>query len=212
MPYTPPSLATLRASVARDLRDPTYKTFSTTEVNDLINAGIVEVSRVAPVESLQSVVFQGNQAEYPVAVTDAFRVELYVDGEYNATIPPNTDDDSAQGGWDLFGGMLHVPWSLVPRLSEDTQDTFRVWGYRNRSTLSADNESLEGDADIEQSVRTYALLEGYQRLVNSRALFQQWVQTPGNSDVSPTQLMGFAQTYESQWQRIRQQMRKLRRR
>jgi hypothetical protein len=213
MVYAPPILSVLATSVSRDLRDPTNKTFTLPEVKDFIRSGVVEVSSVSPIESIETISFVADTAAYACGLIDAFRVEVVNDNGYVGAIQPNTSDDvGAQGGWDLFAGLLHVPWVYASRLNPDTNDSFRVWGYRPRVVPTLDNEVLDGDAAFEQGVRTYALLEGYQRLVNSRSLFQQWTQSPGNSDVSPTQLAGFATNYEQQWQRMRQQMRRLRRR
>jgi hypothetical protein len=77
--------------------------------------------------------------------------------------------------------------------------------------LTSDGDVLEGDAEAEMGVRLYAALTGYQRLQNDRALFQQWLAIPGNTDVSPTQLDGMANTYLSQWNRHRNHIRTLRR-
>jgi uncharacterized protein YukE len=198
-------------SVATDLRDPTNTTFTVTELDGLIGEGISEVSRVYPIESVDTVPFSDGVADYPVAFEQIFRVEFFRDGEYQSTIPSNHDDDSAQGGWDLFAGSLHLPWARVPYMFQAT-DTLRVWGYVTRSQLTAVDDVFEGDADAEYGVRSYAVLAGYQRLLNSRALFQQWTTESMNTDMGPRWLMAAAQAYESQWQRIRQQLRNLRRR
>jgi hypothetical protein len=210
--YTPPTLAQLRGRVSTDLRDPTNKTFTTAEVDLLINQAVVEVSRAHPKEVIESTPIEIGASEYQCLMESVFRVELFRDGAYYQTVPPNSSDDSAQGGWDLFAGTLHLPWSMVGHFSDEHVDSLRVWGYLPREQMDAEGESLDGDADIESGVRVYAVLTGYQRLVNSRALFQQWTTDSDNTDVSPTQLMGFAQGYEAQWQRIRQQLRLLRRR
>jgi hypothetical protein len=210
--YAPPTLEQLRARVAADLRDPLYKTFMAADIDALINGAVVEVSRAYPKQVVSSVVYDTGVADYPVDFTDIFRVEVFRDGVYAFTIPPNESDDSAQGGYDTFAGAVHLPWYVVARLSETTDDSIRLWGYRNREIMETATESLDGDAEFEHGVRTYSVLTGYQRLANSRALFQQWTQDSNNTDVSPTQLLGMAQAFESQWQHIRQQLRTLRRR
>jgi hypothetical protein len=214
MVYAPPTLAVLRGKVATDLRDPTNTTFTTAELNGLIGEAISEVSRIYPIEAVDSIPFATGVAEYAVDFEEVFRVEWFRNNAYQATIPTNHDDDSAQGGWDLFGGVLHLPWSRVPYMIPG--DTLRVWGYQTRSQFSngtpGETEVFDGDADAEYAVRTYAVLSGYQRLLNSRALFQQWTTDSVNSDMGPRWLMATAQAFESQWQRIRQQLRTLRRR
>jgi hypothetical protein len=210
--YAPPSLATLRGYVAMDLRDSGLKTFTAPEVNALINGAIVEVSRVYPKEAIDAIVFDTGASAYPTDFEQVFRCEVFRNGVYYATIPPNESDDSAQGGFDLFGGEIHLPWSAVARLVETSNDSLRLWGYKPRDILETDAESLDGDADTEHAVRLHAVLTGYQRLANSQALFQQWTQESRNTEVSPTQLIGMASTFESQWQRVRQQLRTLRRR
>ena len=69
----------------------------------------------------------------------------------------------------------------------------------------------EVDAEAESAIRLYALMRGYQRLQQDRALFQQWLAIPGNKDISPTQLDGMANTYMADWHRHRNQMRRIRR-
>jgi hypothetical protein len=211
MVYSPKTREQLRTAVATDLRDPTGTTFTPTEIDGLINEGISEVSRVYPREATDTVAFVEGVSAYPVDFEQIFRVEWFRDGVYQATIPSNHDDDSAQGGWDHFAGSLHLPWSRVPYMFEAT-DTLRLWGYQTRNQLTDDAEVFDGDADAEFGVRTYAVLTGYQRLLNSRALYQQWTLESVNSDMGPRWLMAAADSYERQWQRIRQQLRNLRRR
>jgi hypothetical protein len=197
--------------VSSDLRDPTNTTFLVPEVNELLNEGINEVSRVYPLEVMETVNIQTGIADYPVDFEEVFRVEWFREGTYQATIPSNQSDDSAQGGFDLFAGSLHIPWARIPYFDELT-DSLRLWGYQSRTQLDAEGEIFEGDADAEFGVRTYAVLTGYQRLLNSRALYQQWTMDSVNTDMGPRWIMEAANSYERQWQRIRQQLRLMRRR
>jgi hypothetical protein len=210
--YVPPTLVALRSSVAADLRDPAFKTFTEPEVTALINGAVVEVSRAYPKEVIDTVDFVTGTGSYATDFEDVFRCEVWRNSAYYLTIPSNESDDSAQGGFDLFAGQIHLPWAVIAGMNTTSDDTIRLWGYQPRELFASDGDSLDGNADVEHAVRVHSVLTGYQRLASSRALFQQWTQDGTNTDVSPTQLLSMAQTYESQWQRIRQQLRTLRRR
>jgi hypothetical protein len=212
MPYTPPSLTTLIASTSRDLRDPANKVFSTQEVTDFINWGLVECNRAYPLAQVETVditdLITPDKADrvYVVASREIYRVEVYTDGEFREQVPEGVDYSNT--GWDLFGSTLTLPtWLLL----DPARDTVKVYGYLDRETLSAGGDIAETDAEAEMGLRLYATLTGYQRLQNDRAQFQQWLALPGNNDISATQLDGMANTYLGQWNRHRNQMRRLRR-
>lgn len=211
MPYTPPSLATLRASVSRDLRDASNKTFSTNEVDDLIDWGFVEVNRIYPLMAIETVDItvdgDGNPVRvYTIESKEVSRVERWRDGAYSALVPDYQGD--ANSGWDLWGSTLTLPTWLE---LDANLDNLKVYGYQDREMLVNNSDIAETDAEAEAGIRTYAALMGYQRLQNDRALFQQWLSLPGNNDISPTQLQGMTNTYLAQWDRQRSQMRRIRR-
>lgn len=211
MAYAPPDRTTLRAAVARDLRDPSYETFTTTELDDLLNLAVVEVGRVYPKQSVQELVpAENGQEVFPCDAYALFRVERLQEGYTPVGCPPNGDSDTGQGGWDLHGGNLYLPRFFTASLVA-ADHTIRVWGYWPRELFDDDADTLDGDAECEFAVRTVATLNGYQRLQNDRLLFQQWLTNTGNTDVSPNQLAQTADLYQSQWREMRNRLRTLQR-
>lgn len=211
MPYTAPDRTTLRASVARDLRDPDNATFTVEELDDLLNLAVVEVGRVYPKQQVIEITPDDDAQE--VFVTDAyalFRVEVLQEGYDPSGIPINGSEYTAQGGWDLHAGNLYLPRFATRGLVADTH-TLRIWGYWPRELFTDDTDTLDGDAECEFAVRTVATLNGYQRLQNDRLLFQQWLTNTGNTDVSPNQLAQTADMYQSQWREQRNRLRTLQR-
>jgi hypothetical protein len=211
MPYTSPTLETLIASVSRDLRDKTNKVFTTTEVTDLINWGLVEVNRVYPLAQVETVDITATlgviDRAYAIESREIYRVEVYRDGVFREQVPEG--DEQSNTGWDLFGSTFTLPGYLS---LDASRDSVKVYGYQDREMLGPSLSNVaETDAEAEMGLRLFATLTGYQRLQNDRALFQQWLALPGNNDISPTQLDGMANTYLAQWGRHRNQMRRLRR-
>ena len=212
MTYTQPTLSQLRDSVEQDLRDSSNEAFSTAEVDDLINEGIVEVNRIYPLPEIEDVDIvdtdeDGNvDRTYTITSTEVQRAEVWRDGEFRENVPEF--DSVGNSGYDIWGSTLTVPTWVV--LDEDT-DTIKLYGYTDRAYLSDDADVAEFDAEAEYAVRTFAKMRGYQALQNDRSLFQQWMKVPGNNDISPTQLDGLVNTYIGQWERQRGHLRRIRR-
>ena len=212
MTYTAPDLSTLRTAVARDLRDPDLKTFTETELNDLINLGVVEVGRVYSKQDVQELAVEDDgQQIYPTDAIALFRVELIKDSVVYAGVPANAHETTGEGGWDLHGGDLYIPRTFTAHLKAEESPTVRIWGYWPRELFAEDTDVLDGDAEAEFAVRTVATLNGYQRLQNDRLLFQQWLTNTGNTDVSPNQLAQTADLYQSQWREMRNRLRNIQR-
>ena len=212
MAYTQPTLAQLRDSVEQDLRDSSNEAFSTAEVDDLINEGIVEVNRVYPLQEIETVDIidtdeDGNvDRTYTITSTEVQRAEVWRDGEFRETIPEI--DTVGNSGWDIWGSTFTLPTWVV--LDEDV-DSVLLYGYGNRDYLSDDADVAEFDAEAEYAVRCFAKMRGYQALQNDRALYQQWLKAPGNNEMSPTQLDSMVNTYIAQWERQRSHLKRVRR-
>lgn len=212
MTYTPPTRAALRASVLRDLRDPNGATFTANEVDDLLFISIVEVGRIYPKEDVRELTVASDyQRQIACDAASLFRVEVIRDGRVVAAVPYNTHENTAEGGWDLHGGNLFLPWFVSGGLLTDDSPTVRVWGYWERDQFTGDSDTLDGDAETEFAVRTFSVLNGYQRLQNDRLLFQQWLTNTGNTDVSPNQLSQTVDLYQRQWSEARNRLRKVQR-
>lgn len=211
-PYTAPSLATLRTSVARDLRDEEMKTWSPQQIDDLINAGIGEINRIRPLESVLPVALVDGTSVYPVTFSTIFRVEARRSGGPTlvwSPIPESRGEVGVQDGWDLFGGVLTMPSTLTLVAATDE---VRVWGYEDRQPVYFDDDfpSFIDHLD-EDGVRAYARYIGAEMLLHDRLLFGQWQTQSNNSDVSPTQMLQTVGTFQSAWETTRNRLRRLRR-
>ena len=120
------TLAELRIQVANDIRDPLMATFPAPQIDALINAGMNEVSRVYPKETIESVTPLAGTYTYAVEADAVFRVELQRNGVFQRYIPEN-EDVSSQGGWEFWANMLRLPAPTVDAMIPDT-DSLDVWG------------------------------------------------------------------------------------
>ena len=212
MVWSAPTLEDMRASVSRDLRDPSNNTFTTDEVDDLVRMGIVEVSRIHPKEEVRLLMVESAlQDSFACDALALFRVEAIGSDGYLVGVPVSVSNEDAAGGWDLHGGTLYLPGYIFNRFTSVPGPSVRVWGYWPRDVLTEDAEVFDGDADAEYATRAYALTLGYQRLQNDRVKSQQWMTTTGNTDVSPNQLAQTADMYQSEWRAYRQRIRTLQR-
>jgi hypothetical protein len=194
--------------VARDIRDPLLSTFSEDQVNDFINGGMNEVNRVYPKEVIEDVTPVEDQYAYSTAARNPFRVEFYRDNRLWKYLPHN-EDESSGGGWDWFAEQLHLPSSHVDQVAPG--DFWRVWGYGSRAQLEDDEQVADVDVDGEWGIRMYARWMAYQTMTQERSLFKQWQAQSQNTDISETQLQQLVMTYAQEWDRARNQLRRLRR-
>src|SRR5687767_10842399 len=101
------TLADLRTYVSRDLRDPNNNTFSTTEVDDLVNQGIDALADVYPKEIVTTVgTVSGGVLTYSVSsYSNIYRVDIYTsDGSYRTEIPHAFEGRNS--GWETHGSVL----------------------------------------------------------------------------------------------------------
>ena len=203
------TLAELRDKVANDIRDPLFATFTESQVDALINAGVNEVSRVYPKELLDDVTLVADTYSYATEARQVFRVEHYRDNRVHALLYPN-EADSSQGGWEVFAGEIHLPQGFVDHASIGS-DFVRLWGYGERAQLTADAQVLDADADGEWGIRYYARWQAFQAMLHDRALFKQWQGVSQNTDITPAQLQQDVLTYAGEWERHRNRLRRLRR-
>lgn len=102
------TFAQLKTAVARDLRDPDNKTFTTTELGDMINFGIAECSRLAPQRFIEDVEVATGQAVYAIRGGTANLVangsfETGEDGDESVlsgfTEADTSNDETVLNGW-----------------------------------------------------------------------------------------------------------------
>lgn len=208
MAYTAPTLAELRASVLRDLRDPNAEVFSNTEVDDYIRGGIADLNTVAPIEGSETIPFAVAQTAYTTVLKEPFRVEVWREGKPWAQVPYNTDN-LMQQGWEWMAGDITLPHAYLNYLV--LGDLLICYGYTSRDYPELDTDVLEVDPDGEFAIRRYAQAQGYGSLSSDRALFQQWQAQPNNSDVTPAGLEGMRSRAEGMWNSERNHLRILRR-
>lgn len=205
----PPTLAELRTKVSRDLRDTQNRTFLAAYVDDLINAGIEEMSRLVPREIVDEIDPAAGVYRYSTECETAFRLESWR-GDTLLGVMPQNEGDSSQSGWELFGGFLYLPVAWVDQ-SQIGTDIFNLWGYAARAQLTADAQVAQLDDNTEWGVRRYARAQAFALMQNDRALFKQWQGASQNTDVSPNQLNQMVALYASEWDRTRNYLRRLRR-
>lgn len=198
----------LRDRIARDIRDPAYGTFTSAQVDDLMEDGIAEVSLVYPLQIVEIVAPLAGIYYYAVRSEHTFRVEVYRDDEFYREV--DQADGPSQSGYDLHASTIFIPKTVIDNLDPDTDD-IRIWGYTNRKRPTADGEVLELDDRAEFAVRAYAQWKAYQLLANDRTLFKQWQAQTKNTDISVNQVLTTAQTYSREWDRKRNHLRTVRR-
>jgi len=121
------TLATLRVNVSRDLRDPSNLTFSNDTVDDLINAALAEVGRIAPERFQEDIQPEENALSYQlrrIGVTmtveagdaTANTITITSHGFTNGTA---IRFQSITGGQGLIAGLTYYVVQITP-------DTFKV--------------------------------------------------------------------------------------
>lgn len=207
--------ATLRANIARTLQDPDSRTFTDPILQDIVQACMAEIGRVAPRRFQEDLTPVADALEYTLLSDDfavavpeieVLRVELW-DGSQTPAMPLQDVEPYDQSrvnwtdnGWKVWDGILSLPRWVPLRISGHEDDyILRVWGYAPYTALSADDDVVPLSFEREQALVTYARVEGLQRLNASRELFTQWQTRSGNSDVSPAGLMNALNIAQQDW-------------
>ena len=218
-PYPNPTLAELRARVARELRDPNLKTFTQADLNDYINAGVGELNELRPLEEILTL--EGDEmmiTETGIGLDYIWRVMIaYLqDGRVvkEVVVPPANDETSVYSGWLHWGHRLMLPRTLFRWLHEDALGIAQLWvfGYYARDVFLTDDQVGQfRSAAEETAIRQYCMWRGWDALRSDRALFQQWQTQSNNTDISETQLINMAGTSEAEWSRTRKRIYLIRR-
>lgn len=199
------TLSDLETDLALRLRDTAHNTWSTTELDDLINDGILAVSDLAPREIVQTIgtVAAGVYSYAASSFSYVYRVDIYTSaGSYAGAVPPETD--GADSGWQFHGGVIYLPPNWLPAAGS----TVQAWGYGAYTQLAVSSSTTDLSARAMAAVLMYGQIEGYGRLIADRAAFGQWQADPGNGDVT---LLALNQTYFSLRRRWQEEQRTLRR-
>lgn len=209
------TLAQLEVKVAADLRDPSGKVFSTTDLDYMINTALTEIGIVAPARFQEDVDPVQNQFEYTLqsSVFSAAVPEIQVDRVelWDATTTPNKplaliQPGSAEyvnfsaTGWDVRDGVLEIPYFIVNFIGANYANyLFRVWGWRPYPEMTTGTDVVPVSAEREQALRDYCWVLALRRLSSERDLFTQWQTRAGNSDVSPAAIGGMLVNAERMW-------------
>jgi hypothetical protein len=202
------TLSDIRTQVARDLRDSSNNTWSTTELNDLINQGLDALADFYPLEivSTFATVSSGVFSYSASSFTNVYRVDIYSSaGSYTGTLPAGIGD-GPDSGWELHGGVIYLP----PNWTLDAGSTLTAFGYGRYIQLSADTSTTDADTAGVNAVRIFCQAEAFGRLLADRAAFQQWQASPGNTDTTLLGLSQVAFSWRRRWQEEQRRLRRLR--
>lgn len=201
------TLSDLRTTVARRLRDSANTTWTTAELDDLINAGIDEIGDFYPREIVQTIgtVSAGVTSYSASSFSNLYRLDIYTSaGSYRTTFPHAIG--GANSGWELHGSVLY----LAPSYTYTAGDTLKAWGYARYVQLSASTQTTDLDQSGIWALVAFCQAEGLQQLVNDRAKYQQWQTNSNNTDVTALGLAQLANGAMQRWRRQQQRLRRMR--
>lgn len=201
------TLSDLRTYTARALRDTANGTWTTGELDDLINQGIDEISSFYPkdVVSTFATVSAGVVSYAASSYTNIYRIDQYDGTTFRGVVPHGTGE-GPDSGWELHAGIVWFP----PTYQMPTGYTLRAFGYGAYIQLTASSQTTDLDTTGIWAVVRYAQVEGWAALMGDRAKFMQWQTDSNNTDVSPLVMAQLYNAALSRWARQVRRMRKMR--
>jgi hypothetical protein len=209
------TFGTLKTRLSLLLQDPDRKTFTEPLVEELIFAGLVEVGRLAPEQFTEDLTPVAGQLVYALRSADFVdeavpeieltRVEVWdptqTPDAFIAKVPEaGLENTTADSGWSVWGGELHLPTMTVRGLDSYVDDyVIRVKGYSPYVQPDDDADVLAISKEVESALLDYSHLEAVRMLLASRNLFTQWQTRSGNTDMSPAGLMNEKNILTSEW-------------
>src|ERR1700690_3779624 len=142
-------LGDLETLEAKALRAPGHNTFTTGELDDLINEGIDNVSAIYPLEValINQITLTANVWQYTVSQVDhIFRIDVWAGtgaappAGFQYTLPPY-NGEGPNSGWEQFGGSVFLPPNYLPI----TGTFLNIFGYRAFVQLSASTDTSDLD-------------------------------------------------------------------
>ena len=191
------TLSDLRTQVAADLRDAAFDTWTSDEIDDLINQGIDAVGDVYPRQIVQTIgtVSASVSSCSASAFRYVFRLDIYTSaGSYDGEMPHAIS--GADSGWEFHNGIIYLPPNWMP----DAGDTLRAWGYGSYVQLSSSTSTTDLDTSAQNAVRVFCQAEGFHRLIASRVAYQQWQSQSANTDVTALALNQIAFNASRRWE------------
>lgn len=200
------TLSDLRTYVSRDLRDTGNSTWSTAELDDLINQGIDELASFYPREIVSNVatVSAGVVSYAASSYTNIYRIDMYSGTSWMGALASGIG--GAETGWELHAGVLWLP----PTLTIPAGYVLRGYGYGGYVQLSASTQTTDLDTSGIWAVRMFAQVEGFAHLMADRAKFLQWQTDDQNTDVGALQMAQLYNAALSRWGRQVRRLRKVR--
>jgi hypothetical protein len=203
------TLASLEATISAALRDSSNATFTTTEVDALINQGIDAISAFYPKEVIDyTLTVSASAFSYtvPSTVSHIYRVDIWTSANtYRTTLPKaNEVTEGPNSGWEFHGGILYFP----PSYTYTAGDKIKLFGYGGFLQLSASSSTTDLDVSAIWALVAFCQNKAFGRLSMERGLFQQWQTQSGNSDVSMAALVQARAQARQEW---RDEMVRLRR-
>jgi hypothetical protein len=207
----------LKTAVAEiDVRDPSAKTFSPTDIEDMIYAALAEVGRIAPEQFQEDITPIADTLDYtlrssefsdPVPEIEVTRVELW-DGTttpvkfLRALRPGSTSRlNQSNNGWRVWAGVLTLS-NLQELIIDPDTHSIRVWGYSPYVLPDSDDDVISVSVEVERAVRLYTRIEALRRLNASRDLFTQWQTKSGNTDTTRAGLLNALSLAQDDWRRV----------
>jgi len=202
------TLANLITYVSQDLRDSANNTWSSSEVTDLINAGIDTLSDLKPFEKIDTTTISAGVKTYalPSSLSLVYRVDVYTtSGSYSWTIPP-AQGDGPNAGWEVHASILHLP----PSVNWTAGETLRLYGYGRYVQLAASSSTTDLDTALIWALRAWCKVEAFQQLIADRVRYEQWQVSSANIDVTPIALGQLWLSSRRRWEQEQQRLRRMR--
>lgn len=201
------TFSALVTDLAGELRDPSNKTWTTTDLGRAVNEAVIEVGRIAPSRFTQDLIPVANQLSYDL---DFPETELMKVEQWDTTQSPESLVQLVQPasqeyvrdstvGWFVWGGTLYIPPALAALL-DPARHVLRIWGYQPYAIVSGSTELPMSD-QLEYAVRARAKVQCLEMLVAQRNLFTQWQAQPGNTDISAAVMMQQLTMARADWER-----------
>jgi len=200
------TLSDIRTQLSYDLRDISNDTWSTTELNYLVNQGLDALADFYPREIVSefATITSGTFSYSASAFTRIYRIDIHnSSGSYRMTLESGIGD-GRDSGWETHAGYVYLP----PNWPLDAGDRLVGFGYGRYTQLVNDGDSADADTAGVNAVLVFCQVEAFQHLLNDRSAFQQWQASPGNTD---TTLLALNQTAYSLRRRWREEQTRLRR-
>lgn len=195
------TLATLNGKLATALRDTSYATWTSAEMDDLLTYGLAvlfpHLSReIAPSSAQITLVASTYFYSLPAGVMEVSRVD-WIDTDSNEMGP------IGPGSWEVVGspilgtGQLHVSPVIA-----DQGGTLRLISY-GRFDLTT---NLIPD-DYVQYLLAVARAEAYRRMAGSRARFEAWQAQNQKQNVTVNELILLINEADAEAEKLRRQIR-----